>query len=132
VLTTREGLEEMFKQMIKRTNRSLRFCIPRLAQIESLGLLPIISGFPRMLVVNIAGDIMATDEHLVSKLNPKGVSFTSYDKKDRWILNRDGEDVIIALEKPDGNIIGFYSNESRIVSMLNSSLMEPWIRGTKI
>ncbi|MEX2757286.1 MAG: hypothetical protein Q6365_018055, partial [Candidatus Sigynarchaeota archaeon] len=103
-----------------------------ISSIESLGLLPIIKGFPRTTVVNISGDIKATDEHIVMDLKQKGVIFTQYDQRDRWLINRDSEEVIIALEKADGTIIGFYSNEQKIVSILNSTIMEPWIKGIKI
>jgi hypothetical protein len=118
--------------MLQKTQRSIRFCVPTISLVESLGLLPVIKGFSRMTVVNVSGDIKATDEHIVMDLKQKGVIFTQYDQKDRWVLNRDGEEAIIALEKSDGTIIGFYSNEPRIVSILNSAIMEPWVRGIKI
>ncbi len=132
VITDKEKLAEIFKSIIQKTQRSIRFCVPTISNVESLGLLPIIKGFPRTAVINISGDIKATDEHIVMDLKAKGVIFTQYDQKDRWLLNRDSEEVIIALEKSDGTVIGFFSNEQRIVSILNSTIMEPWIRGIKI
>jgi chromosome segregation ATPase len=132
VLTDKEKLMEIFKTIVQKTQRSIRFCVPTISKIEAMGLLPVIKGFSRMTVVHVAGDIKATDEHIVMDLKQKGVIFTQYDQKDRWVLNRDGEDAIIALEKPEGKIIGFYSNEPRIVSILNSAIMEPWVKGIKI
>ncbi|MBN2150199.1 MAG: hypothetical protein JW839_02015 [Candidatus Lokiarchaeota archaeon] len=132
VITDKDKLAELFQTMIPKTQRSIRFCVPTISSIETLGLLPIIKGFPRTAVVNISGDIKATDEHIVMDLKQKGVIFTQYDPKDRWVLNRDGEEVIIALEKSDGTVIGFFSNEQRIVSILNTTIMEPWIKGIKI
>lgn len=132
VLTDKGKLGEIFKTMLQRTQRSIRFCVPTITLVESLGLLPIIKGFPKMAVINISGDIKATDEHIVMDLKQRGVVFTQYDQKDRWVLNRDGEEILIALEKGDGTVIGFYSNEQRIVSILNSAIMEPWVRGIKI
>jgi myosin heavy subunit len=132
VLTDKGKLGEIFKTMLQKTQRSIRFCIPTLSLVESLGLLPIIKAFSKMTVVNISGDIKATDEHIVMDLKQKGVIFTQYDQRDRWVLSRDGEESIIALEKSDGTVIGFFSNEQRIVSILNSAIMEPWIRGIRI
>jgi len=132
VLTDKEKLIEVFKAMVHKTQRSIRFCVPSITLLESLGLLAVIKAFPRTAVVQCAGDIKATDEHIIMDLKQKGVIFTQYDLKDRWVINRDGEDVIIALEKADGHIIGFYSNEPRFVSVLNSVVMEPWVKGIKI
>ncbi len=132
VLTDKSKLGEIFKTLLQKTQRSIRFCVPTISLVESLGLLPVIKAFPRLTVINISGDIKATDEHIVMDLKQKGVIFTQYDAKDRWVLNRDGEDIVIALEKSDGTVIGFYSNEQRIVSILNSAIMEPWVRGIKI
>ncbi|NMC05244.1 MAG: hypothetical protein GYA24_08540 [Candidatus Lokiarchaeota archaeon] len=132
VLTDKGKLGEILKAMLQKTQRAVRFCVPTISLVESLGLLPIIKSFSRVTVVNVSGDIKATDEHIVMDLKQKGVIFTQYDQRDRWVLNRDGEEVIIALEKSDGTIIGFYSNEPRIVSILNSAIMEPWVKGIKI
>ena len=128
----KERLTEILTEILQRTQRSIRICLPSLSMVESLGLLPIIQGFPRTTVVNLAADIKATDEHIVMDLKKRGVAFTQYDHKDRWIVNRDGEDTIVALEMPDGNIVGFYSNEPRVVTMLNTVIMEPWLKGMKI
>lgn len=128
----REKLGEIFTEIIQKTQRSIRICLPSLSLVESLGLLPIIQGFPRTTVVNIAGDIKATDEHIVMDLKKRGVVFTQYDHKDRWVMNRDGEDMILAVEETDGGVIAFYSNEPRVVTLLNIVLMEPWAKGMKI
>ncbi len=132
VLTDKSKLGEIFKAILQKTQRSIRFCVPTINLVESLGLLPIIKTFPRLTVINISGDIKATDEHIVMDLKQRGVVFTQYDQKDRWVLNRDGEEILIALEKGDGTVIGFFSNEQRIVTILNSAVMEPWVRGIKI
>lgn len=132
VITSADKLVEIVKQKVKETQRSVRLCLPRLAMVETIGLLPVLQGFPRTTVVNIASDIKATDEHLVLDLKARGAIFTQYESKDRWVLNRDSEDVILAMEKSDGNVIGFYSNEPKLVTMLNSAIMDPWVRGIKI
>ncbi|MHA1680930.1 MAG: hypothetical protein ACTSUE_07970, partial [Promethearchaeota archaeon] len=77
-------------------------------------------------------DIQSTDEHILMNLKPKGINFTQFSPRDRWVLNRDGDELIIALEKVDGSIIGLYSNESKLISMFNSAIMEPWVKGMKI
>ncbi|HME54757.1 MAG TPA: hypothetical protein VKM55_21305 [Candidatus Lokiarchaeia archaeon] len=128
----KDKLAEIMMATLQRTQRSIRICLPSLSLVESLGLLPVIQGFPRTTVVNIAADIKATDEHIVMDLKKRGVTFTQYDHKDRWIMNRDGEDMVVALEMTDGEVIGFYSNEPRVITMLNTVIMEPWVKGMKI
>ena len=132
VLTSKDKLVELLKRKVAETHRSLRLCIPNIASLEELELLPILQNYPRTTVVNIAGDIKATDEHIILDLKNKGMLFTQYDQKDRWVLNRDGEDVIVALEKPGEEIVGFFSNETGIVSMFSSVIMDPWVKGIKI
>lgn len=131
-LTSRDKLIDKFKEMVGRTHRSIRMCIPSLGNLEEISLLSTIQDFPSTIVVNIAADVPPTDEHILMNLKPKGVNFTQFDQKDRWVLNRDGEELIIALEKDDGSIIGLYSNEQKLLSMFNSAIMEPWVKGMKI
>jgi myosin heavy subunit len=128
----KEKLAQVLFDAVQKTQRSIRICVPSISLIETLGLLPVIQSFPRQAVVNIAGDIKATDEHIIMDLKKHGVVFTQYDRKDRWVLNRDGEDFLIAVEQPDGTVIGFYSSEPRVITMFNSVIMEPWVKGMKI
>ncbi len=132
IITTKEHLLTIFKEKVAGAHRSIRLCIPSLSLLDESGMLSILQQFPKNVVVNIAGDIKATDEHIILDLKPRGMTFTQYDQKDRWVLNRDGEDTILALEKNDGTIVGFFSNEPKIVTMLNSAINEPWVRGIKI
>ncbi|MHA1793570.1 MAG: hypothetical protein ACTSVI_13055 [Promethearchaeota archaeon] len=131
-LSNREDLFTKLLSIIKNVHRSIRLCVPQLFQVEDTGILSVIQEFPSTIVVNIAADIKNTDEHIVINLRERGVKFTQFDNKDRWVINRDGEEFLIALEKNDNEIIGFYSNEPKLVAILNSSIMEPWVKGIKI
>ncbi|MFX0101749.1 MAG: hypothetical protein ACFFCS_19450 [Candidatus Hodarchaeota archaeon] len=131
VITNKDELINAFKKLMPKLHRSIRLCVPNLNQLEDGGLLPILQEYPSTSVINIAANVNPTDEHIVLNLKEKGATFTQFDKQDRWLLNRDGEEFIIAVEKDD-KVVGFFSNEPHLVSMFNSVIMDPFVKGIKI
>ncbi|MHA1697964.1 MAG: hypothetical protein ACTSWN_03900 [Promethearchaeota archaeon] len=132
VFTTKDKIKELFQEKMQEINRSIRLCLPHLNYLEDFGLLPIIQDYSSAIVINIASNIKPTDEHIVLDLKSRGINLTQYNEADRWLLNKDGEEFIIAIEKDGDNIIGFYTNETKLVSIFNSVIMEPWIKGIKL
>jgi chromosome segregation ATPase len=132
VITDREKMVEIFQLMLSRVTRSIRICIPEAHMIEDDGLLSMLQKYPNTVLVNLASDFKPTDEHIVLDLKSRNMQVTHYDQKNRWVLNRDGTDAVVAIQKSDDTVLGFYSDEPMVVSMFNSVIMEPFIKGMKI
>ena len=61
------------------------------------------------------------------------ISLRSYEGQDRYVIIQDGEEMLIAVVgNNDDNHMVFHSMDSKHINIMNSMIMETWLRSRKI
>lgn len=60
------------------------------------------------------------------------IEFRSYNKKDRWGIERDAEELCLTIETENKDYIGISSSDSKVTEILLKLLTEAWLTASKI
>ncbi len=127
---SREQIIEFLSDMVSRSVHNLVITTPTISDLAELGL------YDARTSVNIKASCSvqpsSDDQELLQEFEAlDNVSIRNFDSKDRWILLKDNEEMLIATigEKSIG---AFFSNDHLHIKFFNSLMMESWLLAKRI
>jgi DNA repair exonuclease SbcCD ATPase subunit len=129
----RDEIIEQMQKVLQGAMHSVSLAVPTIMDLQDLYLYEIKSS------VSIKASCWVNagnKEHLefLEELEGLGnISIRSYEGKDRYVLLRDGEELLFSIIGNDeANNLTFQTRDSKHINLLNSLVMETWLRSRKI
>ncbi len=131
VLFDMESIIEKIREMFPQGKSNIRLVIPEIDDLNKFELIDTIKKIPKKIRINIGTKIEDPDSNaLVSEI--KGhCQLTNYFDKKFIALNIDSSKFLIGVFTKD-DIVGIYTEIMEIIDLLKPTIMEPFIRGSKI
>jgi len=131
IFSNMDDIIEVLKKNLPQAKSNIRLVLPDIQDLSNYELTDIIKEIPNKVRINIAVKINdPTTNILVSELKDY-CKLTDYSEKKIIALNIDSSKCLIGIFS-GGKIISIYSEILEIIEMLNPTIMEPFIRGTRI
>ncbi|MHA1130550.1 MAG: hypothetical protein ACTSQI_06350 [Candidatus Helarchaeota archaeon] len=122
-----ETLKE-FNHLIENTSYRLSLVIPTIEDLEQLNL-----QLDAKINLRIATSLdLSKPVHKKIANQFSNAEFRNYSGKDRWVIERDGQEICIVALSENKDYIGFSSTDSKIVNLFSKLLTEAWLKGEKV
>lgn len=129
----RDVIIERMQKILQGAMHSVSIAVPTIIDLQDLYLYEIKSS------VSIKASCLVNpgnEEHLELLEEMEGlgnISIRSYEGKDRYVVLRDGEELLFSIIGNDeANNLTFQTKDSKHIQLLNSLVMETWLRSRKI
>jgi chromosome segregation ATPase len=131
-ITKSEIIEEM-KNILQGALHSVTITVPKIDDLQDLFLYEVRSSVNMKISCEINPGIEEHAELLDEYESLDNISIRNFDGADRYIINRDGEELLLAITGQDeNNHLVFKTKDASHIRFLNSMVMESWLRSRKI
>ncbi len=131
-ITKSEILEEM-RKIIQESISSVTIAVPKIDDLQELYLYEVRSSVSIKISCEINPGIEEHVELLDEYESLDNISLRHFDGADRYLLNRDGEELLMAIiGKNENNHLVFRTKDPAHIRLLNPLVMDSWLRGRKI
>ncbi len=122
-----ETIQE-FNRLIEAASYRLFLVIPRIEDLEDLNL-----QLDAKVNLRIATSLdLSKPVHKKIANQISNAEFRNYPGKDRWGIERDGNEICIVALSENKDYIGFSSSDSKIFNLFSKLLTEAWLKGEKV
>ncbi|MFX0073260.1 MAG: hypothetical protein ACFFAO_19445 [Candidatus Hermodarchaeota archaeon] len=133
VKISREEIIKEMKSILEKAVHSVIIAIPKIEDLNELYLYEVRSSVAMKISCEINPGIEEHIELLDEYESLDNISLRNFDGADRYILNRDGEELLMAIKGMDeDNHLVFKTRDSAHIKLLNPTIMESWLRSRKI
>ncbi|MFX1299019.1 MAG: hypothetical protein ACFFD2_29695 [Promethearchaeota archaeon] len=127
-----EILEKM-RQILQNAISSVTIVVPSIEDLQELYLYEIKASTVLMIACAINPGIEEHSELLDEFESFDNITLRNYERRDRYALVRDGEELLIAvIGSSENNHLTFYTKDSKHIRLLNTLTTECWIQSRKI
>jgi len=131
-ITKSEILEEM-RKIIQKSISSVTIAVPKIDDLQDLYLYEVRSSVNIKISCGINPGIEEHVELLDEYESLDNISLRNFDGADRYVLNRDGEELLMAIiGKNENNHLVFKTKDPAHIRLLNPLVMDSWLRSRKI
>ncbi|MHA1294190.1 MAG: hypothetical protein ACTSQJ_16175 [Promethearchaeota archaeon] len=131
-ITKLEIIEKM-REILEQALHNVMITVPDITDLQDLYLYEVRSSVNMKISCLIDPSLENHTELLEEFESLDNISIRMFDGKDRYVLNRDGEEMFFAVKgNEDNNHLVFHSKDSAHIKLFNSLIMESWLRGRKI
>ncbi len=130
---SREEIIESMRNMLNDSVHNIMIAVPSIIDLQDLYLYEIRASISIQISCFIDLGIEEHAELLDEFESLDNISIRLYDKKDRYVLNRDGEELLFAIiGKNEENHLIVHTRDPNHIKLFNSLVMEPWLRARKL
>ena len=131
-ITKNEIIEEM-KNILQGARHNVTIAVPKIDDLQNLYLYEIRSSVNVKISCEINPGIEEHAELLEEYESFDNISIRNFDGMDRFIINRDGEELLMAvIGKEENNHLVFKTSDHAHIRLFNSLAMESWLRSKKL
>ncbi|MFX0188084.1 MAG: coiled-coil domain-containing protein [Candidatus Hodarchaeota archaeon] len=131
IISNMEDIFELLKKILPQAKSNIRLVLPDIQDLSKYELIDIIKEMPNKVRLNIAAKINDPATNILISELKNYCKFTDYSEKKIIALNIDSSKCLIGIFS-GAKVISIYSEILEIIEILNPSIMEPFIRGTRI
>lgn len=132
-ITKSEILEKMREVLQNNAMANVTIVVPSIEDIQELYLYELKSSVAVNVACSINPGIHEHSEILQEHESLDNISIKKYEQGDRYGVNRDAEELLIAvIGSSENNHLVFHTKDSKHIRLLNSLITESWIRSRKI
>ncbi len=131
-ITKSEILEKM-KEILEKALSNVVIVVPSIEDLQELYLYELRSSVSMKIACSINPGINEHSELLDEYESLDNISLRNYERQDRYVLARDGEELMLAvIGNSEDNHLVFYTKDPKHIKLLNSITMEGWIQSRKV
>ncbi|MFX0057744.1 MAG: coiled-coil domain-containing protein [Candidatus Heimdallarchaeota archaeon] len=127
-----EILEKM-REILMKALHNVTIAVPNIKQLQELYLYDVRSSVNMKISCSI-DPLVAEDSELLEELESlDNISIRMYEGQDRYILDRDGEELLFAvIGKNENNHLVLHTRDPKHLKLFRALVMEGWLRSRKI
>ena len=127
-----EILEKM-REILKRAISSITVVVPSIEDLQELHLYETKSSTIMKIACSVNLEIAENSELLDEFESFDNISIRNYERKDRYALIRDGEELFVAvIGNSENNHLTFYTKDPKHIRLFNALITESWIQSRKV
>ncbi len=131
VLFDMESIIEKIREIFPQGKSNIRLVIPEIDDLNKFELIDTIKKIPKKIRINIGTKIEDPDSNALVSDIKSHCQLTNYFDKKFIALNIDSSKFVIGVFTKD-DIVGIYTEIMEIIDLFKPTIMEPFIRGSKI
>ena len=131
IISNMDDIFELLKKNLPQAKSNIRLVLPDIQDLIRYELTEIIKEIPNKVRLNIAAKINDPATNILVIELKNYCQFTDYSEKKIIALNIDSSKCLIGIFS-GAKVICIYSEILEIIEMLNPTIMEPFMRGTRI
>jgi predicted RNase H-like nuclease (RuvC/YqgF family) len=130
---TREDIINEMKNILKESTHSVTIAVPKIDDLQELQLYEVRSSVNMKISCEINPGLEGHTELLDEYESLDNISLRHFEGADRYIINRDGEELLIAIKgSHENNHLVFKTKDPSHIKFLSSLVMESWLRSKKL
>ena len=130
---TKDDIIEKMHEILQKSLHSATITVPDISDLQKLRLYEVRSSVNIKISCSIDPEIEGNTDLLEEYQSLDNISLRNFEGNDRYIINRDGEELMIAIiGKEENNHLAFYSKDPSHITLFSSIVMEGWLRSRKI
>jgi len=130
---TREEIINEMKNILKESTHSVTIAVPKIDDLQELQLYELRSSVNMKISCEINAALEGHAELLDEYESLDNISLRHFEGADRYIINRDGEELLIAIKgSHENNHLVFKTKDPSHIKFLSSLVMESWLRSKKL
>ncbi|MFW9829071.1 MAG: hypothetical protein ACFFEY_15955 [Candidatus Thorarchaeota archaeon] len=131
-ITKSEILKKM-KTILENAISNVTIIVPSIEDLQELFLYEIRSSVSMKIACNIKPEIKEHSELLEEFESLDNISLRNYERADRYVLTRDGEELLMAvIGNSENNNLVIHTKDRQHIKLFNSLSTEGWIQSRKI
>jgi DNA repair exonuclease SbcCD ATPase subunit len=131
-ITKSEILEKM-REMLENAISSVSIVVPSIEDLQELYLYEIRSSVNMMIACSVNPGLDEHSELLDEFESLDNISLRNYERRDRYVLSRDGEELLFAaIGKSENNNLVIHTKDPKHIKLFSSLATEGWIQSRKI
>lgn len=130
---TKEQIIEKMRNILQNALHNVTITVPTIEDLQDLYLYEVRSSVNMKISCLINPGIDLHAELLEEFESLDNISLRTNEEQDRWVIIRDGEELLFAaIGNSENNHLAFHTRDGKHIKLLNSLIMESWLRSRKI
>ena len=130
---TKSEIIEKMREILQKALHNVMIVVPNIVDLQDLQLYEVRSSVNVKIACLVNQGIDEHSELLDELESLDNISLRNYEREDRYILSRDGEELVFAIiGKSEENHLVIHTKDPKHIRLLNSLLMEGWLQSRKI
>ena len=124
---------EKMRDILQKALHKVMIVTPNILDLQDLHLYEMRSSVSINIACLVNQGIDEQSELLDELLSLDNISIRNYEREDRYVLTRDGEELLLAvIGKSDNNHLAIHTKDRKHIRLLNSIVMEGWLASRKV
>jgi len=130
---TKSEIIEKMRDVLQNALHKVMIVAPNILDLQDLHLYEVRSSVSMNIACLVNEGIDEHTELLDELLSLDNISLRNYEREDRYVLTRDGEELIFAvIGESENNHLVIHTKDSNHIRLLNSLTMEGWLASRKV
>jgi len=130
---SKDEIIEKMREILQKSIHSATLTVPDISDLQKLHLYEVRSSVNIKISCSIDPEIEGNTDLLEEYESLDNISLRNFEGSDRYIIHRDGEELMIAIiGKEENNHLAVYTKDPAHITLLSSLVMEGWLRSRKI
>ncbi|MFX1377697.1 MAG: hypothetical protein ACFFA4_01260 [Promethearchaeota archaeon] len=124
---------EKMREILEKAIANVTIVVPSIEDLQELYLYELRSSVSLKIACRISPEIEEHNELLEEFESLDNIALRNYERADRYVLTRDGEELLLAIiGNSDDNNLVIHTKDSKHIKLLNSISTEGWIQSRKV
>jgi hypothetical protein len=134
IFTEFDTLKEYLSIRFQKVKRSVRIVLPNMSFFERFELMPKFDELNDKIILNIAVPVLnKEDEEFFSRLKERDTIIINTTEENIFALATDGTTLALGVVSSTGeDVRGIYTTIPELINLLNTAIMNPFVKGKKI
>lgn len=129
---SKEDILSKMREMLQTALHNVTICVPDITDLQALYLYEVKSSVNMKISCLINPGVEEHSSLLQEFESLDNVSIRSYEGEDRFVLVKDGAELLFAAVGNNEVYLAFHTKDSEHITILNSLIMESWLKSRKI
>ncbi len=130
---TRSMILEKMREILEKAIANVTIVVPSIEDLQELYLYELRSSVSMKIACKISSEIEEHSELLDEFESLDNIGLRNYERADRYVLTRDGEELLLAIiGKSKDNHLVIHTKDPKHITLLNSISTEGWIQSRKV
>jgi hypothetical protein len=129
----KSAILEKMREILEKAIANVTIVVPSIEDLQELYLYELRSSVSMKIACRINSEIEEHSELLDEYESLENIALRNYERKDRYVLTRDGEELFLGIigSSEDNNLV-IHTKDSKHIKLLNSISTEGWIQSRKV
>lgn len=134
IFTEFDALKNYLSTKFQEVKRSIRLVLPNMLFFEKFELMPKFNELNDKIIINIAVPVLnKEDEAFLAELKERDTIIINTSEKNIFALATDGTTLALGVVSSSGeDVRGIYTTIPELINLLNTAIMNPFVKGEKI